>query len=154
MSRKILKSYPHLNELNNYSLKVIDLVTKAYPSWGVYAQVGEFKGEKYLEIKIPAPYKPTERDLVITTWSDDLTVYFDCYHAHFGRFYKTPKEAFEQAHIFIERILQEDFIAAIKMVDGRWTNAMGYTPSTLNEIKEGELSYTRSWCGTYNRNYE
>ena len=154
MSRKILKSYPHLDELNNYSLQVMSLVIKAYPSWGGYAQVGEFKGEKYLEIKIPTPYKPTERDLMITTPNNDLTIYFDWYHAHFGRRFTTPKEAFERAHIFIERILQENFIAAIKMVDGTLAGSGWYTPSTLHEIKEGEVSYTRSWRGTYNRNYE
>jgi hypothetical protein len=154
MSRKILKSYPHLDELNNYSLKVLDLVIKTYPSWGGFAQVGEFKGEKYLEIKIPAPYQPTERDLMITTWNDDLTISFDWFHAHYGRWFKTPKEAFEKAHIFIERILQEDFIVAIKMVDGSWAGSKGYTPSILHEIKEGEVSYIRSWRGTYNRDYE
>lgn len=88
MSRKIQKlliAYPHLEELNKYSLKVMRLVEKVYPGWVGYAQVGEFEGQKYLEIKIPAPYKPTSRDLAITTYYDDLTVYFDHYHTHFGR---------------------------------------------------------------------
>jgi hypothetical protein len=157
VSRKIKKfliAYPHLEELNKYSLKVLGLVEKVYPGWIGYAQVGEFEGQKYLEIKIPAPYEPTEHDLMITTLRNDLTVYFDYYHTHFGRWYATPEEAFEQASLYIKMILQEELIVAVKMVDGRQGGAGGYSPDKLAEIKEGEVSYTRSWRGTYNRNYE
>ncbi|HEX2909043.1 MAG TPA: hypothetical protein VHO69_19375 [Phototrophicaceae bacterium] len=104
MSRKILKTYPHLEELDNYALKIMNLVDKTYPAWAGYAQVGEFEGEKFLEIKIPGLYKSTGRELSITTANDDLTVYLNMYHVHFGRFFKTPEEAFEHAKVYIDGI--------------------------------------------------
>jgi hypothetical protein len=154
MRRKILKTYPHLEELDNYALKIMELLMKTYPSWAALAQVGAYKDEKYLEVNVPAPFEPTLRDLIITTSDDDLTVHFDWYHAHFGRWYKTPSEAFDQACIFIDRILREDFIVGIKKVGGKWVSSGGYTPDMLHEIKAGEISYTRSWKGTYNRQFE
>jgi hypothetical protein len=153
--QKLLMAYPHLEELDKYALKVMGLVEKVYPGWVGYAQVEEFEGYKYLEIKVPAPYKPTPRDLIINTYFSDLTVYFDHYHVHFGRWYQTPEEAFEQATICINRILQEDIIVAVKLRDGGMASAGGYTPHTMNEMMEADKwNYTRSWNGTYNRTYE
>jgi hypothetical protein len=111
-----------------------------------------FKNKPHLVVRVPAPYRPSERDLIISTESL-LIVHFDWSHTHFD-YWETPEEVFEHARMFINDILNEKLIVGIKTLDGKPISSRILLAEALDEIQAGAVSYIRSWRGTYNRTYE
>ncbi|HEX2619622.1 MAG TPA: hypothetical protein VHL11_05725 [Phototrophicaceae bacterium] len=178
MNRKQLVALnPDFRILDRFSLSILRKISVIYPEWIKYATITEFNRTKYLTIHVPAPVDPTDHDLVISVeveyyWR--ITVHFDGHHAHFympqkavgwqvrngKRIPKMEYEAdaeeqmFETAHLFIEDILHERRVVGIKMQNNRLYSGCNYSSDGLDQIKPGDVTYIRSWLGTYNKRYE
>lgn len=153
MSRKFFETYPHLEGLDNFSKFVALKLFLSFPQWVSYASVSQ--RDQSLVVRVPAPVHPVERDLVIFTDGSRITVCFDWFHAHFYQYgQKTRLDQFTDAKHFIDAILKEEIVVGIKMQAGYWAGSVSYTPEMLKTIEPGEINYTRSWLGTFDRIYE
>jgi hypothetical protein len=152
MSHKLLRTYPILQNCNNWEREVAQYFLRAFPQWDGYLALETFQATRYLVIKIPAPVQPTEHDLGISTSQGRLTVYFDRYHAHFYRSERrADMQAYDQAKAFIHQILDEQVVVCIRMEKDQWRSSMYITPEGLpTAIPADWTGYIRSWRGTYN----
>ncbi len=155
MSRKFFETYPHLEGIDGFSVKAAKILFSIFPQWEGYAIAEAFNSQTYLAIKVPAPVRPTDHDLAINTAGDRITVYFDWYHAHFYENERNSlRDACYQAKEFVDLILDDKVIVVYKFKGGNWTTVMWIRPDMFDTLPLDKVTYTRSWRGTYDRNYE
>jgi hypothetical protein len=150
MRRKLVMMNPQLAELPNDSLRVAWLFYKLRPTWIGYAGVGEWKGFFHLKIVIPSPI--SGRSLMIyENEANGPTVWFGGWHRHTYP-YDGIKPAVQRAVDIAELIMAEGLVVAC--TESREFHRMGsYLPEDIAKIPVGELVYTCSWAGTYDRQY-
>jgi hypothetical protein len=154
--RKLLKAYPELAKIDLYSKNVAALFYKSRPHWLGYAAPEEYKGRIFLKIAIPMPNNPDDKGLIINTDSHRVTVFFYGYHAHFGGWRgMTAQDAFDGAMKYVDKLRREEYVVGC-WVDEEYGVVSGrcYLTEDIETVQPGEISYIRSWLGTYDRNYE
>jgi hypothetical protein len=153
MSRKFFKLFPDAKVCTKWQRRIVQHLLTIYPQWDSYVVVDTYKGEYSLSIKVPAPYHPTERDLMISTFGDRLTVHVDLYHAHFDTNERmTDQEILTEASDFVAQILAEQVVVCVRTET--LGAAMWLSPDMLATHWPNDwVGYTRSWRGTYNKNY-
>ena len=128
----------------------------AFPEWARYAAEETWKGsEPYLVVTVPAPGgASTTLPLRITTWDEEVTVYFDYYHTFFERWNPNPGDSKDQsALIYVREFLAEKIAVVSWWQDSHWKVSSQFEPGTplSPPIK---VAYTRvrirSWKGTHN----
>ncbi len=155
MAKRIYTEHPELKRLDKYSKKIAQKVYNMHPEWLLHSRVESHDDECFLAIYLQAPIHSSERDMIILTYGQKITVHFDLYHGHFGVFQETTiDEAFQEAVTFIEGIFREDIIVAIKMENGTWKGSSLLLATDVDTVQPSEVTYTRSWLGTYKQNYE
>ena len=149
----IFTAYPQLNYMDKYSKQVAKRLFMKYPQWLPYAAVGHWQDADYLEVAIPAPVRPRERDLLISTYDERITIHFDWYHAHFGGWSGMPPQvAFAEAIYFLERILREEVVAVGIVQDGPGLGWGLFARTAIPTPPPGTTFYIRSWRGTFDTN--
>ena len=150
--RSLFKSYPHLKPMDKYAKKVAQRLFKKYPLWLPYARIEEHDDQHYLVVAVEAPVNPSKQDLLISTYNHEITICFDRHHVHFDRFQTEVFEsAVQNAMNHISKILLEEYIVGVLIEDGKYKMARLYTPQTIERIKPNEISYMRSWLGTFDK---
>jgi hypothetical protein len=154
MSRKFLKLYPELSDLDKFSRRFAERLFNVFPHWVACAHV-EDKGQ-FLIVEVSAPVAPSERDLTVSTDAWRITIGFDVHHVHVYRFSQlTDSECIARGIEFVHSILAENLIAGVRVnKEGRETYSKFYSPDMLSGIQPGDVSYTCSWLGTYSRSYK
>lgn len=152
MAKRLFIEHPELKQLDKFSKKIAQLIYQQRREWLLHSRVSEYEGETFLEIRLHSPVRPTERDLLISTYRERITVHFDWYHAHFARHgEETMNEIFSQAMQFIQAVFNEEIIVGIRMVDGEWKGSTSFTPQMLSQELSLPVTYTRSWLGTFDK---
>jgi hypothetical protein len=150
--KSLLKAYPHLRELDNFSLDIATQLWSLRPQWLSYAEIEVWNNDDlYITINIPCPVAICEPDfLIFNTHSYRITVHFDGYHAHFYHYHESW---IEDAIRFMDEIIDEKYIAYGKIDKTKdYTIAGLCLPEKLDEIiVTKNPDYTRSWRGTYNK---
>ena len=128
------------------------LFLETYPNWHDYVSPDpHYSGA--LVIKVPAPVPTTGRALSIYTYNEELTVEFDRYHNHIGWAEQSDQEVFDEGKEFINSILNEELIVGVKMISGQWQESNVYTREEAANLRRGDVSYTCSWRGTFDKQY-
>lgn len=81
MGRSLFIAYPQLQSIDKYSKQIAKRLFRKYPQWLPYASVVQGEDSVHLEVAVPAPVRPRERDLLISTGAEQITIHFDRCHA-------------------------------------------------------------------------
>ena len=141
--------------LNDFSRRFSDALFRRHPGWRSYAATedgGSGEGGA-LVVRVPAP-NPAARPLLVTTHDDEVTVAFDHYHSHFGRYSTDVEvEAFGEALRFIGDILAERVKAVSWWSGATWRGSVaveaGAAPGQPTWTHDFDAVRVRSWAGTY-----
>ncbi|MEP7285416.1 MAG: hypothetical protein ABI947_06580 [Chloroflexota bacterium] len=86
---------------------MVERFLTAYPQWESYlGMVTDNYDRCFLNIKIPAPVNPTERDLIIASNGSSLVVHFDWHHTHFYGSERYLDEGDIRNEVVIEQLRQ------------------------------------------------
>lgn len=153
MGRSIFTAYPQLQSIDKYSKQIAARLFRKYPQWLPYASVVQGEDSVHLEVAVPAPVRPRERDLLISTYDEQITIHFDRCHAHFGGWSGIPPQvAFAEAVYFLERILREEVVAVGIVQDGPGLGWGLLARTAIPTPPPGTTFYIRSWRGTFDTN--
>jgi hypothetical protein len=91
--------------------------------------------------------------IILTTWREEITLFFDRWHSHFAFFSEVPdEEGFEQALEWLDQLQTEKVGVAIAMAGDSWRGSHSWRPGDeLPPTPSGGNVYVRSWRGTYNQ---
>lgn len=107
MAKRLFVEHPELKQLDKVSKKIAHLIFQKHREWLFHSRVSQYEGEVFLEVQLHSPVRPTERDLIISTYGKRITVHFDWYHDHFAIYREeTINEIFLQAAQFIQAIFK------------------------------------------------
>jgi hypothetical protein len=133
--------------LNTFSAQFVERLRLAHPEWQAFGRESEFEVGA-VEYRVPRPHGG-EPPLVICTVGDEVTVEFDRVHKHFGWSDVPDEKAYDEALAFIDDILAERVVIGVVMDADRWVSSFLLEPGEWPEKQPHELSYLRSWLGTY-----
>jgi hypothetical protein len=153
MAKRLFIEFPELKQLDKFSKKVAQRIFNTHRDWLLHSKVQDYKEDRFLEIHLHSPIRPTERDLIISTQDGRITVHFDWYHAHFAMYENIDfDDMFQSAMQFVNAIFHEEVIVGIQMIDRQLSSAVALTPQTSQRDLPFQVTYIRSWLGTYDEN--
>ena len=133
--------------LNEFSAQFARRLLLAHPEWQGFARDSEIESGA-VEYCVPRPHGD-DSPLVVSTDGDQVTVEFDYMHKHFGWSDVPDDRAFDEALAFIEDILEERVVVGVVMNGDQWVGSSLLEPGEWPEKQPHEMSYLRSWLGTY-----
>jgi hypothetical protein len=131
----------------------------AFPHWRSLARNETSEGgDSYVVIEVQAPNEANvEHGLSIDTSNDEVTVEFDCYHAHFNDWTSDGEHSGTQTAIeFIKQILSERIAVISWWFNDEWRGSAhfqaGASPETSVWGADGAINRVRirSWKGSLN----
>jgi hypothetical protein len=137
-----------LEKLDKFSRLMYDLFSAGFPELIQFAD--NMPGqEKYLMIELASPFGAQSK-LKITTPSGEISVGFDYARLRFS-WSDVPMEAFSEARDTINEILNEEWLAASEMKDGKCVESCLFTASQLDDIIRNNPRYNRivGWNYSY-----
>ncbi|CAG0928111.1 hypothetical protein TFLX_00748 [Thermoflexales bacterium] len=138
--------------LDAISRQILGLFVNAYPDWEQHVALEpDDSSVAFIELSSPGPLK---LPLFVTFADEEVTIVFDKYHRHFGWAGQSPNEIFVDAQSFLERFFREEVLVGIRMEGDIWQESLTLTPKDLDVQPPFDVTYTRSWCGTYDRNWD
>jgi hypothetical protein len=146
----------NLEALDEFSRGFAKQLFLTYPEWMSLAKSGktDTTRSEYLLVEVPPPKNADlASPLLIHTDNQEVTVGFDCVHAHFPPQVTIP--LFSDALGFITSILSEE-LAAVSEWEGdtwhaSWTIERDEEGDLENEQRPGWRIRVRSWNGTRDR---
>jgi hypothetical protein len=138
-----------LKKLDKFSRLIYSLFSSKYPEWITYAK--NMPGnEEALEIDVPSP-QDAQRKLNIYTDNEQITVAFDHAHSHFGGTDVQCTEAFTDANERVNGIINEEWLVASEIKDGKCISSSIFAASMLDEIIRNNPRINRivGWNYTY-----
>ena len=151
MSKQLYVAYPELKELDKYARAIAERLFKQYPQWLSHMRIDP--ADNALVVELPAPVDAARGGMIIRTHEREVLVQFDKHKMRLASS-GTPDQDFEAAIAFIDGLLCEDIVVGVKVANGERQDSRSYRAAELGTISAGDVSYTRSWLGTYNRSYE
>jgi hypothetical protein len=151
MSRQLYVAYPELKDLDKYARAIAERLFKLQPQWLAHMRIDP--ADNALVVELPAPVDAAHGGLVIRTHEREVLVQFDKHDMRLASS-GTPDKDFEAAITFINGLLCEDIVVGVKVANGERQESRSYRVTEIGGIAPGDVSYTRSWLGTYNRSYE
>jgi hypothetical protein len=151
MSKQLYVAYPELKELDKYARTIAERLFKTYPQWLNYMRIDPT--DQALVVELPPPVEAARGGLVIRTHNREVLVQFDKHPVRLATS-GAPDHDFDAAIAFIDGLLCEDIVVGVKVANGERQDSRSYRVNEISGIAPGDVSYTRSWLGTYNRSYE
>jgi hypothetical protein len=143
-----------LEALDEFSRQFLEWLCQRRPELAEVAEVDEnwTSALKPLVIRLHPPQADLPQ-LEISSENDEVSLFYDRWHAHFAFFADQPDEkGFQEALDCLDEILQERVAIAISMVGDEWRGSGTWPPGeSLPEPPTGGRVYIRSWRGTFNR---
>lgn len=140
--------------LDEFSRKFLEWLRQRRPELAEVAAVDE----QWTSLPNPLVIRlhPPQADLPeleISSENEEVTLFYDRWHAHFGFWGDQPDEAgFQEALDSLDEILQERVAITVAMVADEWRGSHTWRPGEpLPEPPLGGMVYIRSWRGTFNR---
>ena len=127
----------------------------AFPAWEQLAKsVKDGKtGASYIEVDIEQ--EGTNRVLHLSTADDEITISFEQWHTHVGRFLGIDtKESVAMAMTILEGFVNEQTVVKISYVDGVWRESSLEHLVAPSEPKPHSTTEVFSWLGTYDETIE
>lgn len=137
-----------LEKLDKFSRLMYALFSSSFPQWIPFAK-NMPEHEESLMIEVPSPFDD-RRKLKIYTDNQEITVGLDYAHEHFGGNDEPDNKAFAEAKERINEILNEEWLVASEIKDGKRISACFFTASTLDEIIRNHPEYNRIVGWNYN----
>lgn len=152
MAKRLFIKFPKLKQLDKFSKKVAQRIFNTHRDWLLNNKIHDYKEEHFLEIHLHSPIRPTERDLIIYIEGGRSTVCFDWYHRHFAMYENLSfDDMFKSAMQFVNALYHEEIIVGIQMIDGQARGGVALSPQTLQRDLPFQVTYIRSWLGTYDK---
>ncbi|MBB3021025.1 hypothetical protein FHR70_004115 [Microvirga lupini] len=139
----------------------LDFLKAHFPQWLEHVRIlrDEDAGQDFLGLTIPDPSGIThEHPLEISTWGEEITVFFGDFHTHFS----WPEgfdgsDSYGQIIDFLQALLNEDIIIASVWKEDRMRLSSTAHPGDLTKFSDvpagdHELRIA-SWRGTYDRRF-
>ncbi len=102
-------------------------------------------------MKIPFPNGNGDVFLELDTFNDEVTVYFDSYHAHFDDF--GENDAYDDALVLVQKITSNEYVVVSYWRDSQWCGselvAAINLPTGNEEYPYANLVKICSWHGSY-----
>jgi hypothetical protein len=130
-----------IQKLDSYSRLMYSLFSTSFPQWVTFAK-NMPEHEESLMIEVPSPHDD-QRKLKIYTDNEEITVGFDYAHSHFGWSDVPDTNAFAEARERINEILNEEWLVASEIKDGKWKGSYFFEASRLDEIIRNHPEYNR-----------
>jgi hypothetical protein len=132
------------------SQRILELFVKTYPEWeSCVALDTEDPSVAFIEV---ASSRSVGAPLIVSFADGEITFMFDKYHKHFGWAEQTPEEVVADAKSFIDKFLKEEILVGVRMEGDDWQSSLTLTPDDINTQMPSDVTYTRSWLGTYDHN--
>jgi hypothetical protein len=151
MSRQLYVAYPELKDLDKYARAIAERLFKMYPQWLEHMRIDP--ADKALVVELPPPVEAARGGLSIRTRDREVLVPPDQHQLRLAST-GTADQDFETAITFVDGLLCEDIIVAVKLAGSERSASRSLRAADLATIGAGDVSYIRSWRGTYNRSYE
>ncbi len=138
-----------IQKLDKFSRLMFSLFSSSFPQWITYAK-NMPRHEEALMIEVPSPYD-AQRKLKISTENKEITVGFDYAQAIFEGEDVPDAKVFAEAKDRINEILNEEWVAASEIKDGKCQDSSFFVASMLDEIIRNNPRYNRivGWNYTY-----
>lgn len=78
-----MTTLPILESLGKFDRRVAEALFAVHPEWLDFASAEEDFGENALVVSVPTPNSRIDGPMVVSTESEQVTVFFDHYHCHF-----------------------------------------------------------------------
>jgi hypothetical protein len=137
-----------INKLNKFSRLMYDLFAVNFPELTQFSK--NMPGqEQTLMIEVASPYG-TQSILKVSTGNGEISLIFDHAHLQFG-WSDVPTEAFSEAKDTINSILNEEWLAASEIRDGKCVESCLFPASQLDDIIRNNPRYNRivGWNYSY-----
>jgi hypothetical protein len=137
-----------VKKLDKFSTLMYDLFSASFPELIEYAN--NLPGrEQILLIELASPFGAQSK-LKISTSNGEISLEFDHARLQFG-WSDVPTEAFSEARDTINEILNEEWLAASEMKDGKCVESVLFPASMLDDIIRNNPRYNRivGWNYTY-----
>jgi hypothetical protein len=151
MSKQLYVAYPELKDLDKYARTIAERLFKLQPQWLNYMRIDP--AGNALVVELPPPVEAARGGMTIRTREREVLVQFDQHQMRLASSGAADQD-FEAAIAFIDGLLCEDIVVGVKVADGALQASRSYRASDIAAILPGDVTYTRSWLGTYNRSYE
>jgi hypothetical protein len=138
-----------IKKLDKFSRLMYELFSTSYPQWIQFAK--NIPGhEETLVIEVPAPLD-SQRKLRIYTNNKEITLGLDYARSHFGGDDIPDVSVFAEARERINEILNEEWLVASEIKDGKLKGSAFFVTSMLDEIIRNHPEYNRivGWNYTY-----
>ncbi len=142
----------NVTRLDEYSRFVAQWFFETYPEWQQYA-TNDPDHEGALLVEIPSPTGSSDGQLIICTAHGEITLYFEWSFRHIGWAEQTDEDVLGDAKGFIDDLINERLLIAVKRVGSKWEYSQFLAAEELDQLDREEFSYLRSWRGTYDRSW-
>ena len=137
--------------MDDFSEKIANKFRSQFPQWAEYCEEVDHDGTSIFAVKIPCPNGKGNAVLELDTFNDEVTVYFDSYHAHFDNFGKN--DAYEGAVVLVQKIISNEYVIVSYWRDSQWCGsefiAVSNAPMGNEEYPYANLVKIISWFGNY-----
>lgn len=137
--------------MDDFSEKIANRFRSQFPHWAEYSEEVDHEGNSIFAVKIPCPNSKGDAVLELDTFNDEVTVYFDSYHAHFDDFGKN--DAYEGALVLVQKIISNEYVIMSYWRDSQWCGseliAAINLPTGNEEYPYANLVKIFSWFGNY-----
>ena len=144
--------------MDELSKDFADALFREFPDWRPLARVERLEsGADFLVVEVPPPSTAAvDSPLVVTTQGEEVSVFFDHWHTHFGWPTEMPvPNLFEDPIIFLRELVTERIVIAVWHNGQEWRGSSAHPVDDLvskpDEFKPVSEVRIRSWRGTFNR---
>jgi hypothetical protein len=137
-----------------YNKRFIDRLKTRRPDLLDQVEMVTHKGVEYVKIQILPP-AGQEDTIGISTYGQELTMFYHAHHAHFDMFADgDEEEEFDEFFDYIDAFLKEELVAISEFDGEKWCGAHDARAAEPVEPKENRQVIVKSWKGTYSRTIE
>ncbi len=137
--------------MDDFPEKIAKKFRSQFPHWAAYCKERDHEGTVLFEVKIPFPNGNEDVFLELDTFNDEVTVYFDSYHAHFDDF--GENDAYDDALVLVQKITSNEYVVVSYWRDSQWCGselvAAINLPTGNEEYPYANLVKICSWHGSY-----
>lgn len=135
--------------MDEFSENIAKKFQSQFPQWIEYCGEVNNEGTLIFEAKIPSPGGGAFLEL--ETFNEEVTIYFDSYHAHFDNFGES--EAYDDALVFFQKIVANEYAVVSYWRDSQWSGSqlvpISELPTGNEEYPYANLIRICSWFGNY-----
>lgn len=139
---------------NSFSAQFAQELRTAFPRWALRIRADSSVTPGALILKVPSP-NPHLGPLLIGTQENEITIGFEEWHTHFGRWSGlTQERAIPEAIQFLREITEEQIVFLFSLEGGKRVAAEIIRTYELQGVEKSEDVEIRSWNGTYDAGHD